>query len=238
MLNGRTVLEIETRILMRARIGYKQFSSDNTAATGKTNLRQVLNDAQNRINAFRWWSWLVKQMTITGTGTRVIELPNQDFQRELRIVDSLQRKVIYVVPYTEFIDRAPVEISVGSPQFAAFPDQNHIATQPALTSGDTLTMDYIREMPELIADTDSPDVPSAILGPYSRALIECVLIDVFERKNDQRAAQRQETIKYPIALKELIRLAGAGDTGIHVREAYGAQRPMAYPVMPAVVPAP
>lgn len=237
MLSDRTVLEIETRILQRSRMSYKTLASDYTEASGKTNLRQVINDCQNRINAYRWWSWLVKSVTITGTGTRIIELPNKDFQREIRFVDESNQRGIQVIPWTEFLDRYPAQLGVGFAYVAALPDQNHVAFESALATGSTLTMWYIREMPELIADTDSPDVPSSILAPYCRALIECTLIDVFERMNDQRAAQRQETGKYPIALKELIRLAGAGDTGIYVRESMGTRRPLAYPVMPAVVPA-
>ena len=222
---------------MRSRISYKQFAADGTNATGKTNLREVVNDAQNRINAFRWWNWLVKPLTLTGTGAQILDLP-LDFQRELRFTDPLQHYTIPVIPFTEFLDRYPIAISVGSPSVAAFPDQGHVAFGPSLASGNTVNGYYIREMPELVADTDAPDVPSAISNSYCRALVECALIDVFERKNDQRAAQRQETVKYPIALKELIRIAGAGDTGIYVRESFGAQRPNAYPVMPAVVPAP
>lgn len=223
---------------MRSRMSYKTMAEDYTAATGKTNLRQIINDCQNRINAYRQWTWLVTSMTITGTGTRVIELPNLDFQRDLRLVDPTNQRQVFIVPFTEFLDRAPTQFGIGTPIIGAFPDQTHIALEPALSRGSTLTLWYIREMPELINDNDVPDVPMQILFPYCRTLVECGLIDVFERMNDQRGAQRQETVKYQIALKELIRLAGAGDSGIQVREAQGAWTgPSAYPVMPSAIPA-
>ena len=237
MLNGRTVLEIETRILQRTRMSYKTMAQDYTAATGKVNLRQIVNDCQNRINAFREWPFLVKSVTLTGTGTRILELPNQDFQREIRLVDETNQRQVYIIPFSNFLDRAPSQFGIGSPLIGAFPDQNHIALEPALTSGQTLTLWYIREMQELINDNDIPDVPQSILFPYCRALVECGIIDVLERMNDQRGADRQERGKYPIALKELIRLAGAGDSAVHIRQAQGAWRgPEAYPVMPAAIP--
>lgn len=238
MLNTRTVLEIETRILQRTRMSYKTMAQDYTEATGKTNLRQIVNDCQNRVNAYRVWPWLVKSVTLTGTGTRILELPNQDFQREIRLVDPTNQRQVRIIPFTELIDRAPTEIGVGTPEIGAFVDQSHIALEPALASGDTLTLWYIREMQELINDNDVPDVPQSIMFPYCRALVECGIIDVLERMNDQRGADRQERGKYPLALKELVRLAGAGDSAVHTRTAMGGWRgPDAYPVMPGAIPA-
>lgn len=216
---------------------YEEFSQDYTSATGKTNLRQLINDAQNRLNGFRQWPWLVKSATLTGTGERALALP-ANFQTEIRVIDPDQRREIEVLPYTEFLDRYPVLIATGSPIKAAFQDQNHIVLEPALTSGNTVTLWYIREMPELIADSDVPDVPNPILNAYCRALIEYSLVDMFEYKQNLSAAQRQETVKVPIALHELKKIAGAGNSSIQVRESHASRRVLPYPVMPATVPAP
>lgn len=214
----RTILDIEARILHRAGMRYEEFSRTYDAADGKAKLREVVNDTQQRLGGYREWPWLIKQATLTGTGTQIISLP-QDFNQEMRIIDTSATRPVPVIPYTSFLDSYGwLSSTVGFPLVAAFPDQSHVAMYPSMTTGNTVTLWYLREMPEMVNDNDVPDVPSSIEASYNRCLIEGSLIDVYEYAENPKMASRQETEKYPVSLKELVRIAGAGYSSIMVRE--------------------
>ena len=217
----RTILDIEARILQRAHLRYEEFSLTYDATDGKAKLREIVNDTQTRMSGFRQWSWLQKSAVITGVGAQTVALP-RDFHQEIRVTDPDGNRPVPVITHQEFVDRySYLTSTTGFPYVCAFPDQSHIETYPGLATGNTVTLHYLREMPEMVNDADVPDVPAAIAAAYGRALVEGAMIDVFEYAENPQMASRQETVKYPIALKELVRIAGAGYSAIAVRDTEG-----------------
>lgn len=183
-MNAMTLLELRTHIMFRARVRAEQLDPNNSSTAGVTNLNTVINLWKDKMIESQPFNWRTGITTINTNGVFSHDMPGS-VQRIRSVWDQGNERSLYFRSISDIREADPGFQTTGDPEYWTMPGSTTDISQIGFWPIGTITahIEYDKTFRDMTDDNDSLlmiGIPEAMQGPFQKALIEGVLVDVLD----------------------------------------------------------